>query len=95
VLRACIFGVDGLPFALTICEDIWFEEPAKKAKELGALVLININASPFHLGKMQERQAILTQRSKALALAILYAHCVGGQDEFIFDGGSIVYNGVG
>lgn len=93
--ESCVFEIDGVPLALTICEDIWFEQPAQKAKASGALALININASPFHLGKMQERKAILAKRSQALNLPILYAHCVGGQDELIFDGGSMVYNAEG
>jgi len=89
---SCVFEVDGIAVALSICEDIWFEAPAQQAKGQGARLLINLNASPFHLGKMQERKAILADRSKTLALPILYAHCVGGQDELIFDGGSMVYN---
>jgi len=87
---ASVFTINGISVALSICEDIWFEEPALLAKQAGAQLLVNLNASPFQFGKMQERQAVLAQRSKGLGLGILYAHCVGGQDELVFDGGSMV-----
>jgi NAD+ synthase (glutamine-hydrolysing) len=93
--EAGVFEIDGLSIGLTICEDIWFERPTQKAKEKGAEIIININASPFHLGKMQERKEVLSKRSSACALPILYAHCVGGQDELVFDGGSMVFDRLG
>ncbi|MGH8035021.1 MAG: NAD+ synthase, partial [Lysobacterales bacterium] len=88
----CVFqageGGDAISIGLLICEDAWFEEPARLAKEAGAELLVVINASPFHVGKGGERE--LTMRSRALAtgLPLVYAHLVGGQDEIVFEGRS-------
>ncbi len=92
----CVFQV-GEPdrrvrVGLLICEDAWFEEPARLAKEAGAQVLAVINASPFHVGKGGERVLRMADRVKATGLPLLYAHLVGGQDEVVFDGGSFALN---
>ncbi len=91
----CVFEVKGFVIGLTICEDLWFEAPAKMAQQAGAQVLVNINASPFHLGKMAERKRVLRERSSTLGLPIIYSHCVGGQDELVFDGGSMIFDAQG
>src|SRR5690349_5935172 len=61
---AVIFEVDGLKFGLNICEDAWFDEPARAAKAAGAEVLCVINASPFHLGKVVEREERMAARAR-------------------------------
>lgn len=90
--EAVLFQVKGIEFGITICEDIWFEQPAREAREKGADLIVNINASPFHLGKMAERKRVLKARSESLAIPIVYGHCVGAQDELVFDGGSMIFN---
>jgi NAD+ synthase (glutamine-hydrolysing) len=95
----CVFeageGVDATRVGLLICEDAWFEAPARLAKEAGAQVLAVINASPFHVGKGYEREAIMGERSRAVQLPLVYAHLVGGQDEVVFEGHSFVTNADG
>ena len=92
----CVFQVgeqgQQVSVGLLICEDAWFEEPARLAKEAGAQVLAVINASPFHVGKGGERVLRMADRVKATGLPLLYAHLVGGQDEVVFDGGSFALN---
>ncbi|WP_372827228.1 NAD+ synthase, partial [Polaromonas sp.] len=73
---------------LLICEDAWFEEPARLAKEAGAEMLAVINASPFHVGKGGERELMMRERVLATGLPMVYAHLVGGQDEIVFEGHS-------
>jgi NAD+ synthase (glutamine-hydrolysing) len=91
----CVFEVAGTRVGLLICEDTWFDAPCQAAKAAGAEVLAVINASPFHVGKQAER--ILRMRDGALltGLPLIYAHCVGGQDEVVFDGGSFALNAMG
>jgi NAD+ synthase (glutamine-hydrolysing) len=84
----CVFEVDGVRIGLLICEDAWFEAPAQLAKEAGAQLLAVINASPFHVGKGYEREAMMQQRVRATGLPLVYAHLVGGQDEVVFEGHS-------
>ncbi len=83
-----VFEVDGVRLGLLICEDAWFDAPARLAREAGAQVLAVINASPFHVGKGQERSDRMSDRARAAGLPLIYAHLVGGQDEVVFDGGS-------
>ena len=85
---ALVFEVQGLKFGLLICEDAWFDEPALSAKAAGAQVLCVINASPFHLGKVAEREQRMGERALAVGMPLLYSHLAGGQDEVVFDGAS-------
>ena len=85
---ACVFDADGLKVGLLICEDAWFDSPAKDAKDAGAELLVVINASPFHIGKGGEREQMMRQRAQAVGLPLVYAHLVGGQDEIVFEGRS-------
>ena len=73
---------------LLICEDAWFEQPARMTCEAGAELLVVINASPFHLGKGHEREDMMRLRVAACGRPLVYAHLVGGQDEVIFEGHS-------
>ena len=83
-----LFDLNGQLCGLTICEDIWEEAPAQKVQAAGAKLLININASPFQIGKRAERDRVLAERAKETGLNIAYVNCVGGQDELVFDGDS-------
>ena len=94
-LGALVFDVQGLKFGINICEDAWFDEPAVAAKAAGAQVLCVLNASPFHLGKVAEREERMAQRARAVGLPLLYSHLTGGQDEVVFDGGSFAVDAAG
>ncbi len=95
----CVFdaGEEGarVRVGLLICEDAWFEEPARLAQQAGAQVLAVINASPFHVGKGYEREAVMAERARATGLPLVYAHLVGGQDELVFEGHSFALNADG
>jgi len=88
----CVFeageGADAVRVGLLICEDAWFDEPARLSKDAGAELLAVINASPFHIGKGYEREARMGERCRATGLPMVYAHLVGGQDEVVFEGHS-------
>ncbi|GFZ81491.1 NAD+ synthase [Pseudohongiella nitratireducens] len=86
----CVVSLFGSQVAFTICEDLWHEEPMRQAAEAGAQLMVNINASPFHTDKLEQRIALLENRAKAHAIPILYVNQVGGQDELVFDGYSMV-----
>ncbi|MDO5624186.1 MAG: NAD+ synthase [Pseudomonadota bacterium] len=88
----CVFEAGGINVGLLICEDAWFDEPAELAKEAGAQLLAVINASPFHVGKGYEREAMMIERVRAVGLPLVYAHLVGGQDEVVFEGQSFAVN---
>ena len=92
---AVVFEVGGLKFGLNICEDAWFDEPARLAKAAGAQVLCVLNASPFHLGKIEEREQRMSTRAQDTGLPLLYVHMTGGQDEVVFDGGSFAMDASG
>ncbi|MBC7683431.1 MAG: NAD+ synthase [Ferruginibacter sp.] len=91
----CVFAVEGVQVGLLICEDAWFDAPARAAKAAGAELLAVINASPFHMGKGGERVLRMADRARSVALPLVYAHLVGGQDEVVFDGGSFCVNADG
>jgi NAD+ synthase (glutamine-hydrolysing) len=93
--QACVFEVDGLKVGLLICEDAWFDTPAADAKMAGAELLAVINASPFHVGKGDEREQAMRGRVQATGLPLIYAHLVGGQDEVVFEGRSFALNADG
>ncbi|MCK4739584.1 MAG: NAD+ synthase, partial [Deltaproteobacteria bacterium] len=85
------FKLLGVTFGLGICEDIWEADGPAKAEVLaGAEVILNINASPYHHGKVQLREEMLAKVAKKNKVSIIYSNCVGGQDELVFDGESMV-----
>ena len=90
-----IFCVRGEKFGVTVCEDIWSGEIVKKQKAMGARFLVNISASPFHAYKKYERIEMLAERSGETGLPVIYSNLTGGQDELVFDGGSIVFSSGG
>lgn len=86
----CIINLQEIKIAIVICEDLWHPEPITQAKSAGAELVVGINASPFSISKAEHRQEVLQNRIAENALPILYLNCVGGQDELLFDGGSMV-----
>ncbi len=91
----CVFDLNGIPTALSVCEDIWFPEPMAQARVAGARLMLNLNASPYHQGKQQEREAVVARRAHEGQMPVVYANLVGGQDELVFDGGSVVVDASG
>ena len=92
---ACIVMVRDVPVGITICEDIWQAGPVHQAAAAGARLLLNLNASPYHAGKGFEREVLLEQRASETGLPVVYVNLVGGQDELVFDGGSLVLDAQG
>jgi len=86
----CVVEVAGIHIGVTICEDVWVPEPARAAVDGGAQLLVNLNASPFHTGKSNEREAVVAERVGETGCPLVYINLVGGQDELVFDGESFV-----
>ncbi|OUR64163.1 NAD+ synthase [Methylophaga sp. 42_25_T18] len=93
--KSCVIEFKGIKFGITICEDIWFTEPAAHAADAGAEIILNLNASPFKQGKWQSREAEVKQRTLETGLPIVYVNLVGGQDELVFDGSSFALSAEG
>ena len=94
-LPALVFEVQGVRVGVLVCEDAWYDEPGAAAKAAGAQVLAVLNASPFHLGKADEREARMSERARASGLPLLFSHLAGGQDEVVFDGASFAVDAQG
>lgn len=90
-----IVQVKGNNIGISICEDIWQPEPVSSTVAAGAELILNINASPYHIGKPGERKAALLQRCEESRVPIVYVNLVGGQDELVFDGHSMAVNKTG
>ncbi len=90
-----VFDCEGVRLGINVCEDAWFPEAPRRAREAGAQVLLVLNASPFHLGKSGEREEMMRRRCRETGMALVFAHGVGGQDELVFDGGSFVLDAGG
>jgi NAD+ synthase (glutamine-hydrolysing) len=89
--RCPIYGIGDAWIGINICEDIWYPQgPARTQSLAGAEVIININASPYHTGKGKVREHMLSTRASDNLVAIAYLNTVGGQDELVFDGHSLV-----
>ncbi|OUS13626.1 NAD+ synthase [Gammaproteobacteria bacterium 53_120_T64] len=91
----CVVEICGARVGLSVCEDIWSTGPAQRAVAAGAEVIFNINASPFHVGKQTERVATVAQRACEGNIPIVYVNQIGGQDELVFCGGSMVVDAQG
>jgi NAD+ synthase (glutamine-hydrolysing) len=86
-----LFGIAGGWVGLSICEDVWFDDgPVAQAGRAGADVVVNLNASPYNRGRRAERLAMLEGRVAEAGCAVAYVNQVGGQDELVFDGDSLV-----
>ena len=93
--QAGIFTLKGWKIALSICEDLWFPEPMQQAKTAGAELVVCLNASPYDHLKQQIRHDRIAKQASQHQISIVYVQCVGGQDELVFDGGSMVFNAAG
>ncbi|MBT5559063.1 MAG: NAD+ synthase [Proteobacteria bacterium] len=91
----CVFDFSGVNIGITICEDIWKERAVEASVAAGAQIIININSSPFHAGKVEERYQLVSNKARKLNTPIIYVNQVGGQDELVFDGGSFCVNADG
>lgn len=88
-----VFTLDDLNLGVNICEDIWVDDgPTAVQAEMGAELIVNISASPFHVGKIKVRRELLARRAKENGVAIVYNNLVGGQDDLVFDGRSYIFN---
>ncbi|NND84001.1 MAG: NAD+ synthase [Acidimicrobiia bacterium] len=86
-----LIEVAGVRAGVSVCEDIWREDgPPTEQAEAGARILLNINASPFHHGKALEREQLMRSRAIGAGIPLVYLNLVGGQDELVFDGCSLV-----
>ena len=91
--RFPVYTLNGVKVGINICEDIWHRDgPALTQSRAGADIIININASPYEMGKPAVREKILGERSRENRVFIAYLNAVGGQDELVFDGCSMVYD---
>ena len=87
---SCVTDFGGVSVGWLVCEDIWEPEPAALAAAHGAELLIVINASPFDLEKSRQREELLARRARENNVAIAYLNLIGGQDDLLFDGGSLL-----
>jgi NAD+ synthase (glutamine-hydrolysing) len=89
--ESLVINAGGIPLGLTICEDVWFDDPVySELANQGVRLILNASASPFHIGKAREREAMLSDRARRFDLPIAYCNLVGGQDELVYDGASVV-----
>ena len=94
--RLPLVTVKGTVVGVNICEDIWLPEgPTRGQANAGAEVIVNINASPFHVGKSRSREEMLATRARDNRVILTYTNTAGGQDELIFDGHSVVMDYTG
>jgi NAD+ synthase (glutamine-hydrolysing) len=94
--RYPVYVFNDILIGVNICEDIWFPEgPTRFQTKAGAKLIININGSPYHAGKGKLREEVLINRSRENKVVIAYVNMVGGQDELVFDGQSLIVNGKG
>lgn len=93
---ARLWGIGDVPVGVSICEDIWVDDgPPLRQATAGARLLLNINASPYHRNKAEERFALLRRQAMRTATPVVYVNLVGGQDELVFEGDSMVIAGDG
>ncbi|HXI95175.1 MAG TPA: nitrilase-related carbon-nitrogen hydrolase, partial [Candidatus Acidoferrum sp.] len=90
--RCPMLEMDGVRIGVSVCEDCWYPSgPMAWEAHHGAELLININGSPYHAGKRAEREAMVAERAATYGAFVAYVNTVGGQDELVFDGNSVVY----
>ncbi len=89
--RVPVIVLNGTAIGVNVCEDIWFPEGPTRVQALGgAEIIVNINASPFHVGKGRFREQMLATRARDNGVIVCYTNMVGGQDELVFDGNSLI-----
>jgi NAD+ synthase (glutamine-hydrolysing) len=87
-----VLELRGVRVGITVCEDLWKDGPVEDAAKAGAQLILNLNASPFDTDKQDRRKALLERKARENQVSIVYANLMGGQDELVFDGGSMVYD---
>ena len=88
-----VYEIGGARIGVNVCEDIWFDHgPTNVQKAAGAQVIININGSPYYRGKRAVREAMLSQRAADNGIFLCYVNMIGGQDELVFDGASMIFD---
>jgi NAD+ synthase (glutamine-hydrolysing) len=91
--EAPVFVIAGTRVGVSICEDVWYPSgPVEWMSWRGAEVVVNINGSPFYAGRLEQRYTMLATRASDYVVALAYVNLVGGQDELVFDGGSVVFD---
>lgn len=93
--ETCVFEFKGAKFALTVCEDIWYDGPARRAHQLGAEINLNINGSPYSIDRLKQRYQQVQKVVKQWPMATVYVNHITGQDELVFDGGSFIVDATG
>ena len=94
--EAAVVDIKGVRIGLTVCEDIWRPGPVKQSAELGADLIISINASPFHNEQASLREeGVVLKKARRFRLPMIYLNQVGGQDELVFDGCSLAVDAEG
>jgi len=91
----CVFSFHGWQLGLVICEDLWYPLPTAQAAKAGAELVLGINASPYDMYKPKMRERTMCQRAQENQVPLIYLNLVGGQDQLVFDGGSMVVSGQG
>jgi len=91
----CILDTAAGSVGITICEDVWVDGPVCQAVGAGARLIVNLNASPYHMDKCGERIDMVAMRARRQGVPVVYVNLVGGQDELVFDGGSFVVDARG
>ena len=91
-----VYTINGVKVGVGICEDVWYSVgPIAVQRDSGAEVIVNINGSPFHAGKRFQRESMIATRAADNELFVAYLNAVGGQDELVFDGASLIYDSAG
>ncbi|PKM35922.1 MAG: NAD+ synthase, partial [Gammaproteobacteria bacterium HGW-Gammaproteobacteria-10] len=90
-----LFEANGVKLGLTICEDIWQPGIIETNRKAGAQIILTLNASPFHAGKIHQREQVVCEQAKTAQVPLVYVNQIGGQDELIFDGASFVVDASG
>jgi len=89
--RPCVVSIAGVQVGVTVCEDLWSEAgPVQASADAGAQIVANLNASPYHRGKQTDREAWVRHHATRGGIHLAYCNAVGGQDEVVFDGDSML-----
>ena len=91
----CVVDLNGVALGVTICEDMWTDAPIAKSVAAGARAIVNINGSPYHVGKDRERRTLAARHARTHGVPLIYLNLVGGQDELVFDGQSFALDAKG
>lgn len=93
--QLAVFNMQGVPTGLCICEDAWVNGVVESSAQQGARLMLNLNASPYHMAKVERRETAISERIRSAQIPVLYVNQIGGQDELIFDGASFAMDAKG